>query len=379
MKYKIALLFFLSTYLITCLNAGVLNLGMTGAVKSKVKELDKKVKESKVYIPEYTSLNTENLPASRILDVPTRKQLLGFCYIESFAMLMAFLDNSITIEEVVAYSGSGAILHYDSYIKSFSPTVPYPNSPIYYELSNYGAHYILGSAGGYGWSQLYNNAYAKITYTNETDAMKYLKAALNSGRPSQVYIDLGYLPTLTNVKYPGVLPGAGSHWILVTGYDTDGIYLNETYTNEGSTNQYKNFEVPVSEFLQAWQKGADVSRGESGPYWMMFIEEKTVAELTGKKSGTDILTMQKQFSANNATTIENNLNSDFSKTIWNEVARIKEAFGNYIIQVGFTEAGNLYKSLSDDYKACDTMTVDGKKTQLNNVIKQKEVEARTKY
>ncbi|MGK9475779.1 hypothetical protein [Melioribacter sp. OK-6-Me] len=328
-------------------------------------------------IPEYTNLSLANLPDSKILDVPTRKSLAGLCYIESFSMQIAYIDNSITIQEVVAFSGSGAILSYDSYLKAFKSEVPYPQSAREYQLKNYGVHYILGSAHGY--SRLYNNAHAKITYKNADDALKYLKAVINSGRPAQVYIDLGYMHS--HPKFPNIQPGKGSHWILVTGYDSDGIYMNETYDENEPEDKYKNFEIPVEEFLTAWEKGGNLASGEdqSGPYWMMFIEEKTKEQLINKKSIADVLAMQKGLSANNSSTIENNLDSDFSGTHWNEIASLKESFGNFLIDNGYTEAGNIYKELGTEYRSCNNLSRDGIKTKLNTEIKSKEIEARIKY
>ena len=332
-------------------------------------------------LPEYTGLSLENLPDSRILDVPTTKALGGFCFIESFSMQMAYIDNSVTTQEVSAISGSGAILSYDSYLKAFTAEVPYPKSALQYETQNYGVHYILGSAQGY--SRLYNNAHAKLTYKTADDALKYLKAVINSGRPAQVYIDLGYMPSHPKFKNANIQPGTGSHWILATGYDSDGIYMNETYYeiyNE-SPDKFKNFEIPLNEFLVSWEKGGNLASGadQSGPYWMMFIEEKTKDQLTNKKSVADILAMQKELSANNASTIENNLNSDFSATQWNTIATSKESFGDYLINIGNADAGNVYKELAGYYRACRNKMRDEIKDDLNSLIKPKEIEAREKY
>jgi len=330
-------------------------------------------------IPEYSGLSLENLPDSKILDVPTTDSLGGFCYIESFAMQMAYVDRSITVPEVCAFSASGAALNYDSYSKAFSSVSPYPKMSLQYETHNYGVHYILGSAQGY--SLLYSQADTKLTYKTADDALKYLKAVISTDRPVQVYIDLGYMHS--HPKFSNCQPGKGNHWILVTGYDPNYVYMNEPYSaklNE-SPNKYKNFKISLNEFLLAWEKGGDLSHDETqlGPYWMMFIEERNEGQLTRKKSIKEILSMQKELSSNNVRIIEKNLDSDFSNTDWPIISKLKETFGDYLIQIGYADAGNIFKELAGYYGNFMGKSHDEIKDSLNSFVKPKEALARQKY
>ena len=101
--------------------------------------------------------------------------------------------------------------------------------------------------------------------------------------------------------------------------------------------------------------------------------------MTNKKSVAEILAIQKELSANNATHIETYINSDFSGTNWNDITKLKGLFGDYLLDNGYADAGNIYKLLEADYSECETLSLDEIKVELNDVIKPKEIEARTKY
>lgn len=331
-------------------------------------------------IPDYTTLVLDGLPDTMILDVPTRKTVAEYCYLESFSMQVAFIDNTIPVEEVFAFAGLGAPLFYSSFNKAFEPNESYVTYNHLDALLNYGLNYVLGSSSSAGYSQLYDNAYGKISYATEAGALNYLQAAICSDRPVQVHIDLGYLPSLS--KYAPIDPGQGSHFILVTGYDPDGIYLNETWLDEADQNQYKNFEVPLDEFLQAWQKGGEIAAGEvtqTGPYWMCFLDETPGSALPEKKTLEQILTAQKALAANVSTTINNNLDSDYSGSHWTKIADVKALFGDYLTNNGYAGSGAAYTELEGFYDACVGMTTTQIRTQLETVIEPKEAEAQAGY
>ena len=67
------------------------------------------------------------------------------------------------------------------------------------------------------------------------------------------------------------------------------------------------------------------SPAKTGPYWMLFLLE-TEGNQLNKASLSEILDMQREFSARNEETITRNLTSNFSSTAWNDIAIKKELF-----------------------------------------------------
>ena len=91
-------------------------------------------------------ISMDNLPPSMILDIPPLKTAPGFCYLESFSMQIAYLDDSVTTEEVFTFAGIGATLSYSSYGKIFSPFpgTDWTMSVHTRAIENYGAHFVVG-------------------------------------------------------------------------------------------------------------------------------------------------------------------------------------------------------------------------------------------
>ena len=73
-------------------------------------------------------LDMNDLPESVILQVPStvpkRNGAFIHCYLESFAVQMAYIDPSVSMEEVFTFSGLGAVLTYDSWGKGFLNAPP---------------------------------------------------------------------------------------------------------------------------------------------------------------------------------------------------------------------------------------------------------------
>ena len=142
----------------------------------------------------------DNLPPSVILDIPLLKTVWGSCYLNSFSSLIAYLDNSVTTEEVFTFAGIGAAISYSSYSKTFLPN-PRMGTTMWLHttsLHNYGAHFIVGHdvTGDDGY-QVKAGATYRVKYSGADEALLYLKALINSGRPVQVHVDKYYLPSLT--------------------------------------------------------------------------------------------------------------------------------------------------------------------------------------
>jgi len=334
-------------------------------------------------IPRYTGLAFDNLPESKILDIPSvipkRKSTAGHCYLESFAVQMAYIDPSVTMEEVLTFAGLGAAVSYDSFNKGYTS---FPQKDWTWPLQtrayeNYGVRFVLGFSPGMS-NEYHKGAYAMLNHANGEEALKNLKAVINSGRSVQVHLDLAYLAD--QPAMPGV-----SHFIIISGYDADAVYWTDPEPDyidfPIDPSEYVNVRIPLGKFMEAWEKAGQVGKGSfvcTGPYWMLFLEEKDYSQLH-KKSVAEILAMQKALSANNASVIEKYLNTNISNTQWYKLWIAKHLFAAYLIDNNFVAAGNMYESLADDYWNCRELTLNEQRIKLDTVIKQKEIEVRSLY
>jgi len=337
------------------------------------------------YVPLYP-LDVNDLPESIILQVPLtipeRNGAFAHCYLESFSVQMAYIDPTVSMEEVFTFAGLGAVLTYDSWGKGFlhSP----PNNwtwPLNQRaMQNYGVSFIIGHSPGIASGYL-KGAFAKVTHANGDEALRNLKAVIRSGRPVQVHIDLAYLlPEL------GFGPGA-SHFIIITGYDADGVYWTDPAPHyidfPVDPSKYVNVKIPLENFMQAWEEAGKINKGAftyCAPYWMLFLEE-TEASQINRIPVHDILSLQRSLAQNNASVIERNLSREFSGTPWEKIAMAKRLFSDYLKNNGYPEAANKYKLLTGEYNACGQpgLSLEEKKYRLNDIIKPLEMEGRTLF
>lgn len=325
---------------------------------------------------------TDNLPASKLLDVPMRVSVPGFCYLESFAQQIAHVDNTISVEEVFACSGMGAAVQFSSWSRGFNC---FPGRdwtlPVHVRaIRNLGAHYVVGHDvnGNAGGAE--EDAVAEFTFSGAAAALQYLKALLHTERCVQVHVDLAYLPSFPGGGAP-IQPGTGSHFLPVTGYDADHIYVNGTILSWDEPDLHKNVALPVNEFLLAWQKAGDMPGGLDGPvgpYWMLVLVETDASQLT-RTPLAEILQMQKDFSDGNVSVIQGNLDSDFSQTSWGQFYTIKRVFADFLDAQGYTAAAGAYRDLADAWWVCGELSVTEQRTRLGTIIAPAEAQARTLY
>lgn len=328
--------------------------------------------------------DTVDLPESYIIPapavVPNGKGAVGHCYIESLAVLMAYLDPTVTMEEVFTFAGLGAALTYDSYGKAFSSFPPdnWTWTVQKRVLQNYGVHFVIGHSTGMS-KEYRKSAAAEIVHGSGDDAFNTLKAVIASGRPVQVHIDLAYLPGFTH------LPPGLSHFIIITGYDADGVYWTDAEPQYRDIpiepSEYIDVKIPIADFMKSWDEAGAINKGQftyCAPYWMLFLEE-TAASQVQRIPASDILALQKALSQNNAAVIEGNLESNFSKTEWGKIALAKRLFAEYLRARYFDGAGNIYELLATEYQGCSALSLDEKKGKLMGVIKLLETEARPLY
>jgi hypothetical protein len=336
-------------------------------------------------MPFTLDMSMENLPPSVMLDVAPRKTVAGFCYMESFSMQVGYLDGTVTAEEVFIFAGLGATLSYSSWGKSFSgfPERNWTMMVHTRAIDNYGAHFVVGhDVTGDDGDYMKGGALSRTTYSGPEEALRFLKALIRSNRPVQVHVDLYYLPSLTKYQFNRPSGPGGSHFILINGYDENFIYLTETYLVENDKNQFKNVKIPVGEFMEAWWHGGvpplEGFWGTTGPYWMVFLIETEKSQLD-KMSLTEILDMQRGFSAKNEATIIRYVNSDFSNTSWGSIATLKKLFGDYLAANGKSEAAAACRQLAIEYRSCEGLSVEAQREKLINVIAPLEALARTLY
>ena len=328
-------------------------------------------------------ISMDNLPPSVLLDVAPQKTVAGFCYLESFSMQIGYIDSSVTVSEAFTFAGLGAVVVYWPGGKAFVPALGFTYHRHMKSVENYGVHLIVGhDVTGDDGDYMDVGALARTTYSGPDEALWYLKALLRSNRPVQVHVDLYYLPSLP--KYHATQPRA-SHFLLVNGYDENEgcIYVTETYLGEQDKDQYKDVKIPVNEFMDAWWNGGvppdQNARGHwPGPYWMSFLLETEGSQLD-KMSVAEALDMQREFSADNESTITRYATSDFVNTNWGTFPTIKRLFGDYLAANGKSEAAAANRQLADEYRSCEALSVEDQRAKLINVIAPLEGYARTLY
>lgn len=334
-------------------------------------------------VPEY-DLDAGDLPGSVILEppavIPETKGASGHCYLESLAMQLAYLDPTASIDEVFTFAGLGAALSYSRYGKGFMGASAGDWTWILQRraMDSNGVRFVLGHSPGISKEYL-KGAWAQITYTTAEEALNRLRAALRSGRPVQVHIDLAYL-----LPESGFEPGA-SHFIIITGYDADAVYwtgLEPWYIDfPVDPSEYVNVRVNLADFLHAWEAAGWINKGSftyCAPYWMLFFEETQASELA-KISVSDALSIQASVSQNNALVIDRYAKSNFSGTQWEKIAMQKRLFGEYLRSNGFAAAADCYEALSEEYSACERLPPEEQRAKLAGPIRALEVEGRELY
>jgi hypothetical protein len=294
---------------------------------------------------------------------------------------MSWIDPSATMEEIFSFSGLGGPLTYSSWAKAFSSSPPdnWTWSLQARAMRAYGVQFVVGYSAGMSREYL-KGAVGQVMHASADEALQNLKAALRSGRPVQVHIDLYYLPS-DFVSEPIQEPGA-SHFIIINGYDTDGVYTTgvepDNFGIPIDPSEYVNVKIPREAFMKAWEEAGKINKGVftyCAPYWMLFLKETDISEIH-KTSPEDVLSLHRSLAQNNGFVIEQNVQKDFSNTQWWKIAMAKNLFADYLRGRGFTLAADAYESLANDYGVCQGLSLNEQKSRLENVIKPLEVEAR---
>ena len=134
--------------------------------------------------------------------------------------------------------------------------------------------------------------------------------------------------------------------------------------------------------MEAWWNGGvpplEGFWGTTGPYWMVFLLETEGSQLN-KMPQTEILDIQREFSAKNESTITRYATSNFVNTPWGAIARLKKNFGDYLAANGKSEAAAACWQLANEYRSCEGLSVEDQREKLISVIAPLEAHARTLY
>jgi len=273
-----------------------------------------------------------------------RKDIPTSCYLGAFAMLVMFNDPSLDFADVVTYSGLGSNADPNSVIGIFDND-PYKRA-IITAAQNLGYEYGLGLKPDRETNSViedFKNSASEIKYfKDEDEAFNYLKQIINSGKPVEVHLDVYY--TIDDFRKNSDIwntaweKGHYSHFMTVTGYDNDYIYLNDP-TDPDTT--IKNIKTPIKNFLFAWGNKGNTPMGQIlGHYWMIYLKDKKT-----KKTVKEIIQWNKDVSQDTA----QNLRKTNYSEIRYELSVGRKEFSEFLKRNGYEEAAMLYQEASTIY------------------------------
>lgn len=271
-------------------------------------------------------------------DVPT------FCYMGAFAMLVMFDNPSLDFADVIAYSGLGSRAYLNSMIGVFVND-PHKRS-IITAAKNLGYEYGLGVKSGEETNLIiedFKNSASEIRYfKDENEAFNYLKQVIDSGKPAEVHLDTYYViddfRKSSEIWTTAWEKGHFSHFMTVTGYDNNYVYLNDP-TDPDTT--IKNMKTPIKNFLLAWGNEGRTPIGLTlGSYWMLYLKDRKM-----KKTVKGIVQWNKDISQDAA---QNLRKANYSEIKYVLAVGRKE-FSKFLKRNGYKEAAILYQEAADMY------------------------------
>jgi len=307
---------------------------------------------------------TDVLPQSVRLDVPTTPEAPMFCYLESISMILAYLDNSITTAEVFAFSGLGAQTVYSAYHSALIANDVWTHELQIRAHQNYNVSWVVGYVKGSNDGGYFNGtgAIGKIIFDSQ-DALNNLKAILASGYPVQVHLDLYYIRDQIPKYSTGHFSPGASHFMAVTGYDQNYIYVNETIQPETDGSDVKDIPVTIGSFLNAWS-------WQGHGYWLLFIPSTSVS----KRPFSEILNWQRELAANTPSDIRR-FASDLSTGkvnvpegyYFSKLYHVKRLFSEFLGSNKYYKAADLYSQIATKYNSCFSATALEIANTLNEI------------
>lgn len=293
---------------------------------------------------------------SVLLDVPVvysgYEGHTGLCYLGSFAMTALYHHPDLSFADIVAYSGAGT----GAYVFDQMPEVgefisnPFWEGTMVNVVDMLGASFGLGLADFGSDSDTFNpnaisfteNA-ADVTYLRSSgEALDFLRRVLSSGRPVVVYINAEHVADSfaeVSTFWTNSVGSAASHYMTVTGYDADFIYLNDPTEPNGEA---KNLTAPIEDFILAWEDTLTEELPPLGPFWMLYLID------TGAPASIErVLSWNAEVAAGSVDHLwsfsESPSDSEFSCFSYREIARGRLEFADYLAQNGLDDLAELYR------------------------------------
>ena len=258
----------------------------------------------------------ETAPPSHLLDVSPIYAGHDVCFFGSLAMLMMHDDPSLDFCDIVAASSLGST---GRYARRSSPNDPKYSTLIDFEFlygreiglafapRNLYYDVILGVGKdgrtdmGTSPTNVGDEARMIEYFDDADDAFNFLKRAIASGYPVEVHIKISsslrddfarasahWAERAEKGLFTEVGTTKAGHHMVVTGYDTDYVYLNDP-TDPGKPT---NLATTVDNFKLHWNLPEEFWPSNTGPYWMLIVKKRE-----GEKSVDDILAWNKLLSA----------------------------------------------------------------------------------
>ncbi|MFH1524852.1 MAG: hypothetical protein ABIF04_07780 [Chloroflexota bacterium] len=304
-----------------------------------------------------TAPDLPSAPDSARLDVPViysgLDDLPSLCYLGAFAMLVAHEHPQLDFADVVAFGGVGSNALYLDY-PNMPPTLMhrYAEASIINVVQNMGASYVLGfGTGGSGSDpnlpagmDFETYAGGLINFESGETALDYLERAVASDHPVEVHLNMYYVfndfAAISDYWRNVLGKDNASHFMTVTGYDTDSIYLNDP---TDPTVQAANLSASIENFMQAWEKTQEIPGAPPvGPYWMLFLDQPgdiPQAEETvtwNMDTAQDAPLEIRKFA-------EDPGDSEFTRFMLHEMSKARTEFADYLERNGWPEAADCYR------------------------------------
>lgn len=267
--------------------------------------------------PEEIELDlVETVPSSYQLDVTPIYAGHDVCMLGSLGMIAKYVDPSLDFCDIVGCSGIGPT----GYFMPDKPTglkFTFVNghwAGMVFAPRHLGFSLILGIADGGKIDEspspdeqariehrqpdtahlALKDIVKRIEYfDNVDDAFNFLKKVIASGYPVEVHLNV--IPVMHDfakvsdnwVDHCKRLErdDTGSHFMVVAGYDSEYVYLNDP-TDPGKP---ANLPATICNFKSAWDVPKGTAPNNTGPYWMLFIKN-----IRGKESADSILAWSKE-------------------------------------------------------------------------------------
>ena len=272
------------------------------------------------------------------------KEYPALSYLGAFAMLVMYDNNSFDYADVVAYSGVGTNAKSDA---DTGLGNGYNEKSIIQAAENLGYGYFVGVEFGGDINSVtvdFKQSASKIDYfVDREEAFDILKQVIDSGKPVVVHLDAYYaiddFRKVSDMWVKSWEKVHSSHFMTVTGYDDDYVYINDPTDHDLTI---KNMKVPNNNFLSAWSNGNSVKDGaQLGPYWMLYLVEDSKKT---RKSVNEVILWNWAISEGAASIIR-----QASKGGYAELGVGRNEFGKFLIKNGNREAGVLYQKAANIY------------------------------